>query len=166
LATAHVGVKKRPPKVDASVKIILSSSVIHMSYNKYLTAAPVGGYPRTGAIWSISMSILVGRKSNCLLNLPQPSKQVRSQLQCADVTTTSGWLAMIVVGTQRKRLSIRISRPGWTHDPCRCLLTPNLARPQRIPLFVCAQNRDATAASSGVCGCRLSWRSARHISGR
>jgi hypothetical protein len=100
LATAHVRVKKRPPKVDASVKIILSSSVIHMSYNKYLTAAPVGGYPRTGAIWSIITSILVGPKSKCPLNLPHvpPSEQVRSQ--CADVTTTSGWLAMIVAGTE------------------------------------------------------------------
>ena len=39
---------------------------------------------------------------------------------------------------------IQISRPGSTHDPCWCLLTPNFARSQRIPLFVCALNRNAT----------------------
>ena len=40
--------------------------------------------------------------------------------------------------------AVQVSRPGSTYDPCRCLLTPNLARTQRRPLFVCALNRNAT----------------------
>ena len=92
----------------------------------------------TLAGWSISISILIGLKSNSQLNLPQPSVQVHSQ--CADVTMASGWLALTVVCTQ----AYSFFRPGPTHDPCRCLLTPNLARSQRNPLFVCALNRNAT----------------------
>jgi hypothetical protein len=91
--------------------------------------------------WSISMSILIGRKPNTQLNLPQPSAQVRSQ--CADVTTTS-WGLVVISCDWCRCAGIQISRPGSTYDPCRCLLTPNLARSQRTPLFVCALNRNTT----------------------
>ena len=47
---------------------------------------------------------------------------------------------------------IQISRPRPTHDSCGCLLTPNFARSQRIPLFVCAPNRNATGGEQ-----RCSW---------
>ena len=50
---------------------------------------------------------------------------------------------------------IQISRPGSTNDPCWYHLTPNFARSQRVPLFVCALNRNATNGKQRCLGVQV-----------
>ena len=81
--------------------------------------------------------------------------QVRQR--CCDVTSVAHSDCCVCAGMQ-------ISRPGSTHDPCRCLLTPNPRETTANPLFLLALDRAPPAASNCVFGDRWGWGTGRHVS--
>ena len=74
---------------------------------------------------------------------PAPRKGAPVMLRChVDISVAR----LIVAGVQ----VMQISRPGSTHDSCRCLLTPNLREVTSDPLILLALDRVPPTASSCV----------------
>ena len=70
------------------------------------------------------MSILIGRKSNSQLNLPQLAPALSTgALAVSDVTTTSWWLVMIGVGVQIDARPMPVSLDTGT-KPCEVTADP------------------------------------------
>ena len=128
-------------------------NALHLESQSQWVGGPLAGWQQpTGALWSASTIVLIGPSGNSLLWVhPSPRTGAPVMLRCHHDTSVAHSDCCVCAGMQ-------ISRPGSTHDPCRCLLTPNPRETTANPLFLLALGRAPPAASNCVCGDRWDWR--------
>ena len=114
-------------------------NALHLeSQSQWAGGALAGWQQPTSALWPASTTVLVGPSGNSLLWVhPSPRTGAPVMLRCHHDTSVAHSDCCVCAGMQ-------ISRPGSTHDPCRCLLTPNPRETTTNPLFVSACARQGT----------------------